>query len=354
MNLNYRTLSRLSRLLEWPDVVTDTADAQGRYLLQVVVSSVPESQGLPVLRRLLDLGADVARRDAKGMTALHLAAARGCSGYVRALLGAGADPRALSVPSRKSALEFGVEGGVDAQGLAALLAAGADPDGLREDGGRGWPLLLAVARSGAGGAMGQKAQEAVRCLVEHGADPNVVDPRGGGRTPLLLAVEQRALLVVKRLLEHGANPNVRDWRGWTPLLAASKRNRLELVDIDLVAALLRAGADPSERFKAGNTLLHMLLGDGLPIQGAAAQEDLLVRLVKKLLGAGASLMAANDAGETALDVARNRGGFTAAALAEIERMALARPAGGGARLGAERMSAFLDGWLEAGCPGSLA
>lgn len=347
MNLNYRTLSRLSRLLEWPGVVTDTADTQGRYLLQVVVSSVPESQGLPVLRRLLDLGADVARRDANGMTVLHLAAARGCSGYVRALLGVGADPRALTVPARKSALELGVEGGLDAQGLAALIDAGADPDGLREDGGRGWPLLLAVARAGAEGAVGQRAQEAARCLVEHGADPNVMDPRGGGRTPVLFAVEQRALWMAKRLLECGANPNVRDWRGWTPLLAAGKRGRLEPVDIDLVAALLRAGADAAERFKAGNTLLHVLLGDGLPVRDAAAQEALLVRLVKKLVGAGADLMAANDAGETVLDVARRRGGFTGAALAEMEQMAAARPAAG-------RMPAFVDGWLEAGCPGRLA
>ena len=114
------------------------------------------------------------------------------------------------------------------------------------------PLLHAVR---------QGHVEAVTALLDGGAD--LEGAAGEGTTPLLMATINGHFDLALLLLDRGANPSVVDMKGTTPLYAAVDRvwapktrhpqpRDYEAQDqshLDLMAALLEAGADPNVRLK---------------------------------------------------------------------------------------------------------
>lgn len=77
----------------------------------------------------------------------------------------------------------------------------------------------------------------------------------GGDWEIFLAAEQNNLKKVKELLDKGLDPNIRDTdRGSTPLHWASTKGH-----IDIIEALINAGADVNAQTNKGRTACHSLI-----------------------------------------------------------------------------------------------
>jgi uncharacterized protein len=161
----------------------------------------------------------IARHDAEGLAKL---------------LAAGANPNAAQASYPKfTALQAAIEElehGGPLRALELLLAHGADVDGW-DEGHDSTPLLMAIFR-------GQR--QAVALLLAANADPNV---RGAeGDSPLRWCADKDDVDMAKQLLVHGAAKTIDDVggeHGMTALGLACRNLSLPMVQL-----LLEAGADP--------------------------------------------------------------------------------------------------------------
>ncbi|MEV0362602.1 ankyrin repeat domain-containing protein [Nocardia fusca] len=197
-----------------------------------LVGAVSEA-GTRRVRELLEAGADPDEPNEYGTTPLYRASVQGATEAVRLLLAHGADPQRC--------------GGGDDEGLplcaaacwnhigvvAALLAAGADPDTPEpphpQQTGPGTPPLLWAVRNG--------HRETVELLLAAGADPEIPG------TPLTIAAQGGRYGIVRSLLAHGADPARADPQGRTPLAIATR-----LASADPVALLAEQWAGPDREY----------------------------------------------------------------------------------------------------------
>lgn len=130
-----------------------------------------------------------------------------------------------------------------------------------------------------GWAVQQNHTEAARLLLDNGAEPN-----GGvsGYSFLKTAIDHENLEMLTALLNAGADPNKRIYRPERPLMIAALRGYT-----DILEALLEAGANPDFQLPNGQTALVM----------AVKEENL--ECVSALLDAGAKLIG-NDFKNTGL------------------------------------------------------
>lgn len=262
-----------------------------------------------VVSALLDHGADPNVREAEwGQTPLMFAAASNRTGAIEELLRRGADPsvtaRVLDVEEYdrfgKDVLE-GLKAGMELEQARAAAKAKAqaradEPADTRSDGRvpyakmvgtyGGLTALLLAARNG--------NIEAVRVLLDGGADINEVSA-GDQTSPLLIATINGRWDLAMELVRRGADPNLASAAGGTPLYATIDVEWLpatryprhthnmfqETPYLELMEALLKAGADPNVRTKmelwhslGGGANLGMDFGGATPFWRAAHATDL--------------------------------------------------------------------------------
>ncbi len=308
---------------------------------------------------LLAAGADPNQRDARGYTALHVAAQLGREGALRVLIRHGASP-ALAAPDGQTPLGLALAGdrrelshwlewrhwqlpgralqatdlpaaaiagdvhaverllelglpvdATDAQGCSALLrAAGGGHEAVVE-------RLLAeganpaiAARTGAtplSAAISMRHAGVVDRLLRAGAAPDQALP--GEVTPLMLAAALGQPELCSRLLVHGANVDARDGQGLGVLHCAAlhafgSRDRSRA--LALFDALLLAEAAPDERSASGQTPLLLLLGARAE-PGATCDEEVLLAVLERLLAEDVDVDAQDQRGLAPLHLAAQHG-----------------------------------------------
>lgn len=169
------------------------------------------------------------------------------------------------------------------------LEAGADPSAKQEfldD-----PALKAAVES--------ESMEILKLLLEAGAQINA--KTSGGETALTEAARTGKVEMVKILLEAGANPNIQDRMEMTPLHWTIHWSRQTAQTptkpgyIETVQHLLKGGARVDLSHSDGTT----------PLMMAAKLDE--AEICRILMEAGADRKARNKEGQTAADIAMNRG-----------------------------------------------
>lgn len=300
---------------------------------------------LEPVRLLLGYGANVnAKETTQGQTALMWAAAAKRPDIVRVLVENGADVHAHS-NGGFTPLLFSTRAG-DLDSGRILVTAGADvnenaPDlsqALSEREGVGAndtryisPLLVATVRGHASFA---------KYLLEQGADPNA---DGAGYTALhwaagsweseltgvnglvtedeewkaLSGVQRGKRDLIKSLLAYGADPNARLLKR-PPVVGFTQSRRndgtypLNIIgatafwlaakagDVEVMRALVHAGADPRLTTTDGTTALMVAAGIGRVVAESRVSENDALAAATLALELGIDINAANDAGDTAL------------------------------------------------------
>jgi cytohesin len=245
-----------------------------------------------VVSILVAAGADINAVNDKGETPLFLGAMSGNVQIAGLLIEANADVEAASIHTGEAPIHQAALSG-HTQIITLLLEANANVNAVADGG-------TALHRAITNGEIGS-----VKTLLDGNADVNAVD--SGGRTPLHDAAlgnwRNNVIEIVNLLLEAGAQVNVIEIKsGNTPLHTAVLYDKLNIVE-----ALLRAGADVNARDKWGSTPLHFAASPGtatallkakakvnavdsvgrIPLHDAAHRGS--DQVVRTLLGAGADV-----------------------------------------------------------------
>jgi uncharacterized protein len=227
------------------------------------------------VKALVERGANPNIRGAGGETVLMLA---GDAAFTRELIQRGVDVNARTI-NGETALLWASPNNQETVNL--LLAAGADVSGDR------WgntPLFYAASSGDVALA---------RELLDRGAAVDAPEVRG--ISPLMVSVRSPEYLpVAKLLLDRGAKVNHRDRYGGTPLMAAAMGADRHPSNAACLRLLLARGARLNSQDLDGNTALMVAARSGTPEN------------VRVLLRAGADPTPKNKAGKTALDFARER------------------------------------------------
>jgi len=218
---------------------------------------------LEVVENLLRHGAKVDTREANyGQTALMYAARAGHADIVATLLAHGAAPNvATNVgktppfigPNSVPGFGFGI----------GIIRGGVPADrGRREPTPGGMTPLHYAAR--------HDHVEVAKLLLQAGAEVNARE--ADNITPLLMAISNNNMSMAHYLLGHGGDVNAQDWFGRTPLWEAVNVRNLYVhnstfkngIDrppvLELIKALLAAGANVNARTKETPPFRHHLLG----------------------------------------------------------------------------------------------
>ncbi|MEM7283625.1 MAG: ankyrin repeat domain-containing protein [Pseudomonadota bacterium] len=314
------------------------SDRRGRQALDIALSR----GDLRNVKRLVGAGADLRTVDGEGMTPLMKAASRGHAQVVQWLLSQSIDPRTQREDGF-SALHFAVQGNhlpvvnllVEVPGLASLKTRRGESAlliGVRHNAVKVVDRLLASrlydslegTRTGVTPLMVATKHghmDLVSRLIESGADRGQVDESGhtalwysvdSGHTELLTILNHKQAMdqvdregngilhqaalrgnedVVSALLRMGvAQVDSTNHQGNTPLMVAANHGHLKVV-----SRLVSAGADLDHKNAAGNTALVMSVARGNADQ------------VAELMALGANPKSVNKERQNAFDVAKRNG-----------------------------------------------
>jgi len=230
---------------------------------------------IKIVRRLINEGVDVDRRDDKQTTALMRASYPGHEKIVEILIDNGADVNARDDMGR-TALMYASEAG-RTEVAQLLIENGAN---VNNKDNKGVTALILSQQ--------WERREISNLLLERGADVNAQTVEG--YTALMVSAQWGHSDLTATLLEGGADVNVQAKNGYTALMFASTGGHIK--DIEM---LLKAGADPDATDSDGFTALMK-----------AANED-QIETAKLLLSANADVNAESKEGYTALMIALAKG-----------------------------------------------
>jgi ankyrin repeat protein len=239
----------------------------------------------PMLRLLLELGADIQQPSGNHTSPLLIALLNGQVGIATELLARGANPNPADDYHR-----------------APLFAA----IELRNFNHEKYPFLYDDGRD---------PIDLIKALLQKGADPNLhtdtVPVHGlmqfdgswvnfDGQTPFIRAALSGDIEVMRLLLQHGADPNIATIQGSTALMAAAGINwipaqthtRLEAEYVEAVKLCLERGADVNATNSLGMAAIH----------GAANRG--WTSVIQILADHGAKLDVADTGGRTPLILAQ--------------------------------------------------
>ncbi len=262
-----------------------------------------------VIHILLQAGADMQARSRRlSYTALHHAAESGTARAARALLEAGADPNAWVTGFSVdwgwgwTPLHLAARSNPDPEVARVLLEAGADIDARGSESYHHGNTPLHYAGSNASAAV-------AAVLLEAGADVGARSQLG--RTPLHEAAANASnATVIELLVAAGADVNALDARGYAPLHSAAFYNPHP----EVAAALIAVGADVNQRdpdgyLPAGRNANHRtplqmaLYRGGTRIGGMPTPTRINLPVVEALVRAGAEMERIDASGQTALHLA---------------------------------------------------
>ncbi|KAI1818574.1 hypothetical protein GGS20DRAFT_527661 [Poronia punctata] len=222
---------------------TSTSDIDA---LRQALQKVAARGKLPLVRLLIQHGAEVNAKREHEVPALVKAAEAGNVAVIEELLAQKADPNARNRLGQ-TALFCAAIRGYD-KAVEALLRGGADLEAKDKDN-RSALLFLASEKQ----AKAKWTVDTLQLLRQHGADLEVRDQIG--RTPLLWAATNGNIDLATFLLDSHANVAATNNRGRTALHLASESNDKTHRE-DMVRLLLKHGADPGATSDGGWTPLH--------------------------------------------------------------------------------------------------
>jgi ankyrin repeat protein len=286
----------VQRLLEAPGVREQFLNQANNVGQTPLISAAKQGNG-PLVKILIDAGADVNAKDNVGNNALTYAAGINDEKMVEMLLEAGADVNAKN-NSENTALLYAAKGGkATEQELTKmvdnLLDKGADVDAKNNV---GYTALLYAAMNG--------YANMVEMLIESDADVNATNT--GGSTPLLYAAKNGYTKIVQLLLEAGADVYAMV-DGFTASAYAESNGYTDIVKILKDAESLttpKRRADTMMSIDGDDTAEEEEYKADMALIGAAENGN--VSLVKWILDKGADVNAMVD-GYTALMLASKQG-----------------------------------------------
>lgn len=203
---------------------------------------------LDLCRRLLEAGAEAGACDAKGRSAVSLAAEKGSWELVEMLARHGADINKQDVDG-ESALMRALEGPKEdaLRMVEGLLRLGAHVSARNRNGMA--PMRLVIERA----QWGQEPR-LIEALAAAGANVSQQDPHGW--SALTAAADLGLEGACQSLIKAGARVNDLDKSGWAPIARAARGGRFAR---KVVQALMEAGADPGLRGEEGLNQMELVL-----------------------------------------------------------------------------------------------
>ncbi len=193
---------------------------------------------------LLEMNADINRRNRQGKTALMFAAEKGHGEIVQLLVEKGATINDRDRKKKSAADYAAISGHADI--LKYLLEKGAGKPAVKTGTKKKSSLFLKPETALFHKAAALSNMNMLKQLVETGTDINAVD--NSGSTPLLSALksgvpEKKLLETVKFLLDHDADPDIHDKNKISALDYASRRNLYEVAKLLIMGDVKIKGFD---------------------------------------------------------------------------------------------------------------
>ena len=223
---------------------------------------------LPLIRDLIDKGAQANARDPEGRTPLYRATENGQADAVVVLMSLGGDAKVLPAGdmSYLRALAESIGGKATDAKKIAEIASKRYPEPM--------PALELA-----------KLRKDKRCVAAlEGKYKLAAAPQNAGKVDALVKAGNAP--AIARLVED-QNPNMRDELGWTPLHHAAAAGQLEVI-----ATLVDAKASLNAQTRTGRTPLTLAVEKNQPMA------------VVRLIAAGASVKAADGSGDNAMSLAK--------------------------------------------------